>query len=100
MASLHALRRIFVDSIDNGRFSKTADSKSSEKKAEYVKWLNTQFASYQESLLAFVRTQEDPFSAPAIRTILEVSDLVQCDRFRLIFILFVFRHILVRQTRV
>lgn len=71
MAALHALRRIFVDAIDNGRFD-AAKSQKSEKLVEYTKWLNGQYSSYLESLLGFVTAQTDPFHAPAIRTLMEV----------------------------
>lgn len=71
MAALHALRRIFVDAIDNGRFN-VAKGQKSEKLAEYSKWLHGQLVSYQDSLLTFISAQTDPFHAPAIRTLMEV----------------------------
>lgn len=72
MAALHALRRIFIDAIDNGKFDATRSQKT-EKLAEYSKWLNGQYVSYQETLLNFVTAQTDPFHAPAVRTLMEVS---------------------------
>lgn len=70
MASLHALRRIFIDSIDSGRFN-VSDTKNAEL-VKYNKWLKSQLSSYQQSLLNFISKQEEPFHAPAIRTLLEV----------------------------
>ena len=71
MAALHALRRIFIDAIDNGRFNVDKTQKS-EKLSEYTKWLNGQYVGFIECLLKFINDQTDPFHAPAIRTIMEV----------------------------
>jgi len=87
MASLHALRRLFVQFLETSRLrlaeQSASDSSSSasnreahEKLREYKLWLLRQYASYKDDLCSLILSGDDALIAPAIRTLMEVKNSV------------------------
>ena len=82
LASLHALRRLFVTFLDSGRLTisqsqhgKSTDNKSSGKDGhlrDYKLWLQQQLQGFQQNLCEFVQAGDESVMAPAIRTLIEL----------------------------
>lgn len=85
-AALHSLRRIFVNFLEGGRLGNTSvlskgakASQSTEKGKllEYKNWLIDQFNSYQQILRHLIASNDISLQAPAVRTLLEVSNFTR-----------------------
>lgn len=70
LASLHALRRIFLSFTESGRLTIAEDDKQS-KLDSYKLWLQQQLQSYQECLCECIQQGDVVVMAPAIRTMVE-----------------------------
>lgn len=88
LASLHALRRLFITFLDSGRLTISATQpaaatnvKSSSKKSndkedslrDYKLWLQQQLQAFQQALCGFVQAGDAAAIAPALRTLLELT---------------------------
>jgi U3 small nucleolar RNA-associated protein 19 len=71
LASLHALRRLFITFLEGGRLAIVEDDKIS-KLSDYKKWLQQQLESYEECLCSSIKDGDSVIMAPAIRTMIEL----------------------------
>ena len=71
IASLHSLRRIFLNFIENGKLTSSISGGRDKKREEFHQWLVQQYRSYQETLCTLISENDSFFQVPAIRTMLE-----------------------------
>ena len=72
LASMHALRRIFIEIIDNNLLTPIT-SNDKEAVLEYKRWIKIQLKSFLELLNLIILTEVLEIQVAAIRTIFEVN---------------------------
>ena len=72
LASMHALRRIFIEILDNNLLTPIT-SNDKEAVLEYKRWIKNQLKSFLELLNLIILTEVLEIQVAAIRTIFEVN---------------------------
>ena len=72
LASMHALRRIFIEILDNNLLTPIT-SHDKEAVLEYKRWIKNQLKSFLELLNLIILTEVLEIQVAAIRTIFEVN---------------------------
>jgi len=72
LASLHALRRIFISFLEKGKLCAPKSKSAGDVKSEYAVWLQQQLHGYVDELCKWVTSGDAELQAPAILTLLEI----------------------------